>query len=254
MKMNRVRFCIAGAFLLTALAALVVPASAQSSRRARPNPAEVAGEAANTAAGEAVKAAGAPGVIGFHGTKAGGGHLGSFKSWKFTKVDIPGGDITKGTVEIEIDIASLESDNERVTGHLKTNDFFGATEFPKATVVISNAKPTEQVDGKQAYEADAKLTLRGVTQPLKVKFAVQNEKPLTIKGTATVDRPTFKFGADYDAKNPGRINPAVDITVETVVPEKIDAAAKAADASTKVSDAASKAIDDAAAKAKEAVK
>ena len=132
---------------------------------------------------------------------------GSFSSWKFTKVDIPGGDITKGVVEIEVDLASVSEKTAKLAAHLRTADFFDVATFPKATIVISHPKAA----GDKRYEAMAEVDLHGSKGKCLVAFDVVSEKPLTIKGTATLDRTAFKVGAPYDAAD--KYSPLADVVI-----------------------------------------
>jgi polyisoprenoid-binding protein YceI len=122
---------------------------------------------------------------------------GSFGSWRFTKVDIPNGDLTKGTVVIEVDLESVNEKAAKLAAHLRTADFFDVATFPKATIVISGAVSTAE----KHYKATAEVDLHGVKGSCPVTFEVVSEAPLTIKGTATLDRTTFKVGEPYDAAN-----------------------------------------------------
>ena len=120
---------------------------------------------------------------------------GRFGSWRLTKVDVPGGDFTKGSVTIEVDLASVTEKAAKLTAHLQTPDFFDVAKFQKATIAISNAKPS----GENKYTATASIDLHGMKGTCPVAFEVVSKKPLTIKGTATLDRTTFGIGAPYDA-------------------------------------------------------
>ena len=120
---------------------------------------------------------------------------GRFGSWRLTKVDIPGGDFTKGSVAIEVDLASVSEKAEKLTAHLKTPDFFDVAKFQKATIAIADAKPA----GENRYTATASIELHGMKGTCPVAFEVVSKKPLTIKGTATLDRSSFGIGGPYDA-------------------------------------------------------
>jgi len=120
---------------------------------------------------------------------------GSFASWKVTKLDIPGGDLTKGTVELEVDLASVNEKAAKLAAHLRTADFFDVAKYQKATIVISGVKPT----GEKSYAATASIDLHGVKGTCPVTFDVVSAKPLTIKGKATLDRTAFGIGQPYDA-------------------------------------------------------
>src|SRR5688572_1102821 len=75
-------------------------------------------------------------TIGFTGSKVTGKHDGGFK--KFAgKINVAGGKIT-GSPEIKISMDSTWSDNDRLTGHLKSPDFFDAAKFPTATFTVTS--------------------------------------------------------------------------------------------------------------------
>lgn len=85
------------------------------------------------------------------------------------------GDVLKGGL-IEIDMTTIAVEdlkdadaNAKLTGHLKSDDFFGVDKHPTATLVIKSAKP---VAGKtNVQEVTADLTIKGKTHP--VTFPVE---------------------------------------------------------------------------------
>ena len=78
--------------------------------------------------------------ITFVGTKPGGRHEGGFKKLSGTAT-VTDGNPTTLQIQAEIDADSLYSDNEKLTGHLKSPDFFGVKDNPKATAT-ARAEPT----------------------------------------------------------------------------------------------------------------
>jgi len=155
----------------------------------------VVAAAARLFAGDAAPAAAAPpGDLSFTCHNTVYNAEGHFTSWHFTKLDIPGGDLTKGTVELEVDLASVNEKTAKLAAHLRTPDFFDAAKFQKATISISGAK----AGADKHYTATAAIDLHGMKGTCPVVFEVVSEKPLTIKGTATLDRSTFGIGQPYD--------------------------------------------------------
>jgi polyisoprenoid-binding protein YceI len=71
-------------------------------------------------------------------------------------------DLTKGTVNVEIDPASVDTGDAQRDGHLKSGDFFEVEKFPKAS--FKSTKVVEKGEGKLQITGD--LTLRGVTRPV----------------------------------------------------------------------------------------
>jgi polyisoprenoid-binding protein YceI len=163
--------------------------------------------AAETAPAAPAAAASAPGELTFSTHNSVYNAEGRFGSWKFTKVDIPGGDLTKGTVEIEVDLASVNEKAEKLAAHLRTADFFDVATYPKATISIGSVKAA----GDKKYTATANLDLHGMKGTCPVAFEVISDKPLTIKGTATLDRTSFKIGEPYDAAN--KYSPLAEVAI-----------------------------------------
>lgn len=197
------------------------------------------------AAPQQVRKAASYGTIAFEGHKVGPkdpAHKCEFTDWNYTLIDIPSGDITKGTVEAEINILSVKTDADKLTGHLKTADFFDAEKFPKATISIKNAVATTKDAEGQHYQAQGNLTIKGVSQPLNIDFVEVSKTPLRVKGTATVERNKFGVGTDKYSEANSTIADKVPVSFDVVVPEKV----------VKLADKADATIDKAAGKADEA--
>lgn len=61
-----------------------------------------------------------------------------------------------------IDVASIDTDNDKRDEHLRKPDFFDAAKFPQITFVSNGVKET----GKNKYAISGDLTLHGVTKPV----------------------------------------------------------------------------------------
>lgn len=70
--------------------------------------------------------------LGFVGSKVTGSHAGGFKTFS-AELSAPDGKVEGGRISVSIDIDSMFSDSEKLTGHLKSADFFDAENHPKAT-------------------------------------------------------------------------------------------------------------------------
>ena len=88
---------------------------------------------------------------------------GNFKdfdiSFKSTKSDF-----TDASVDATIKVASINTDNEKRDGHLKTDDFFNAEKFPAITFKSTSFEKV----GENKYKIAGDLTIRDVTK--KVTF------------------------------------------------------------------------------------
>ena len=95
-----------------------------------------------------------------------GRHLGLAKvRGRFTKF---GGDIKiaevpeESSVEVDVDVASVESADQRRDDHLRSPDFFHVEEHP--SMVFRSTGLTPAGDG--AWDVAGDLTIRGVTKPV----------------------------------------------------------------------------------------
>lgn len=111
--------------------------------------------------------------VGFVGSKVTGSHDGGFKTFS----GVVGVDNARVVaVNVEIDMDSTFSDSEKLTGHLKSPDFFNVKANPKA--MFSSTKIEGGADGKATITGD--LTLNGIKKAITF--------PATIKvGTDTVN-------------------------------------------------------------------
>jgi polyisoprenoid-binding protein YceI len=129
--------------------------------------------------------------VGFVGAKVTGDHEGGFKV--FTGNAKISGTPENGSVEVEIDMGSVFSDHEKLTGHLRAPDFFDVATHPKARFVSTSVKAggtggTHTVTGN--------LTLRGVTKSIAfpATIGVANGK-VTAKAEFSINR--HDFGVAY---------------------------------------------------------
>jgi polyisoprenoid-binding protein YceI len=69
-------------------------------------------------------------------------------------------DLTKSTVDVSIDVASINTGNAQRDGHLKSPDFFDAAKFPKIT--FKSKKIVKA--GKDGFKVTGDLTIKGKTK------------------------------------------------------------------------------------------
>ncbi len=151
------------------------------------NPADRTAAATTTDAVEATGAAGDgttyvladSSSITFVGSKVTGSHEGGFKEFDGRFTVSESGEVTGG--EILIDMSSTWSDAEKLTEHLKDEDFFHVTEHPQSKFTVTGVEKSE--DG---YLISGNLMLRG------------EEKNITFPATASKDGDTVKVVAEFD--------------------------------------------------------
>lgn len=81
----------------------------------------------------------------------------------------------KNSVQVVIDMASVDTNHAERDKHIRGSDFLDVEEYPQATFVSTSYKKTGEATG----ELTGKLTLHGVTQPvtLQVKHVGGGEDP-----------------------------------------------------------------------------
>ena len=99
----------------------------------------------------------------FVGAKVTGKHSGGFGAFTGT-VTVVDEKAEKSAVTVEIDTASLTSDSEKLTGHLKAPDFFDVEKFPKARFTSSGIKAGGE--GGATHTITGNLELHGVTKSI----------------------------------------------------------------------------------------
>lgn len=123
------------------------------------------------------------------GEKVTGQHTGTIKlqsgwiNWQDNK-------IVSG--EFNIDMASLKDseNNDRLEGHLKSDDFFGVVKYPVAKLVITGSTPFDKGTGV----INGTLTIKDITNPLEFKAAMQKKDDGTwFFANITVDRTKYNI-------------------------------------------------------------
>jgi len=178
-------------------------------------PAAVVTDVAPSDAGAAAPAADAPAMgaktytiaptstIGFVGSKVTGSHDGGFTEFAGT-VSVPDGDLTKAVIDVTIDMNSTYSDNDRLTAHLLSADFFEVDTYPEAAF-----KSTAIEAGAGGYSVTGNFTFHGVTKSITFPASLSLDGD-TVRATAEFDINRFDFGVEY----PGKVD---DLIRENVV-------------------------------------
>jgi polyisoprenoid-binding protein YceI len=159
--------------------------------------------AAFTSVAAEMKLTGENTKIEFTGTKPQGKHTGGFKKLMGT-ASAEGGDLSKLKIDIDIEVDSLYSDDEKLTGHLKNADFFNVKEYPKAKFVASKVTKTDK-----GYEVVGELTMLGKKQEVKMNADITMDAgTLKLKSEFKIDR--TKWGMNYGK---GKIDDEVALKV-----------------------------------------
>lgn len=129
--------------------------------------------------------------IEFTGSKITGKHDGGFKQFQ-GEVHASGDSVSHA--KVTIDTTSLWSDNNRLTGHLKSPDFFDAAKHPTAvfeTTSISGTGDNAKVTGN--------LTLHGITKQISFPAKIHvKDDAVTVAAEFSINR--FDFEMKYAGK------------------------------------------------------
>lgn len=99
------------------------------------------------------------------GKKIGGSHPGGFKAFSGTVTLVEGKPEVKSIV-VDIDTNSIFSDDEKLTGHLKNQDFFEVTKYPTAKFATTEIKAGGNKGASHTLVGN--LTLHGVTKSITI--------------------------------------------------------------------------------------
>jgi polyisoprenoid-binding protein YceI len=144
------------------------------------------------------------------GSKVTGKHDGSFQ--KFTGwIGLPSDKPEEATIHVSIDVASVKSDDEKLTGHLKTDDFFAVDKNPTATFTSTEIKAGG--DKGATHTITGNLKLRGVEKSVSFPATVKvDAKEVTAKAEFAINRKDF--GIAYEGKKDDLIRDEVVIKLD----------------------------------------
>jgi polyisoprenoid-binding protein YceI len=90
---------------------------------------------------------------------------GSFQEFE-GKAHLDGKDPSKSSAEVVIKVASITTGNEQRDGHLRTNDFFDAENYPEIRFTSTGVKQKSST----TYDLTGDLTIKDITRPVTIEF------------------------------------------------------------------------------------
>jgi polyisoprenoid-binding protein YceI len=139
----------------------------------------------------------------FVGKKPDGKHEGGFSKLSGSAT-VSGDDVTTLKAEVAIDTGSLHSDDAKLTGHLKSADFFDVKNHPKATF-----KVTKVEKGDKVYTVTGELTMLGKTKPVSFPASITADGGvLQVSTSFPIDR--TQWGMNYGK---GKIDDKVELKI-----------------------------------------
>lgn len=153
-------------------------------------------------------------TINWVGKKVTGQHTGTvnFKDGilKFKGGKVTGGDFTIDMNSITVTDLKAGEGKEKLEGHLKAADFFGADKFATSKLTFKTIK----VKSANVYTITADLTIKNITQPVTFDLTVNKNSATT---SFNVDRTKFKIeyksGSIFDGLGDTAISDEFELTV-----------------------------------------
>jgi polyisoprenoid-binding protein YceI len=154
--------------------------------------------------------------VDFVGSKVTGSHTGNFGNFD-GRVELVDGKIEASTVRVDIDMKSVSSDTEKLTGHLKSKDFFEVDRFPKATFVSTKIVPGG--DKGATHTITGNLELHGVTKSITFPATIAVSKDaVTANAEFAIDR--TNWGINYEGMADNLIRKDVVLKLAINAPRK----------------------------------
>jgi polyisoprenoid-binding protein YceI len=144
------------------------------------------------------------------GSKVTGKHDGKFE--KFTGwIALEGDKPESAKIHVDIDVASLKSDSEKLEGHLKTDDFFAIDKYPTATFTSTEIKAGGEKGATHTITGNLKM--RGVEKSVSFPATVKvDEKEVTAKAEFSINRKDW--GIAYEGKKDDLVRDDVVIRLD----------------------------------------
>lgn len=145
---------------------------------------------------------------------------GKFKTYS-GDFDFDAAKVKDAKFNVEIETASIFTDNDDRDKHLRSEDFFDAAKFPKITFKSTKVDST----GKESFNIHGDLTMRGVTKPVVIaaKYFGETVDPwgntkAGFEGTLTIKRKDFGINWNKALDKGGVVlgeDVDIDLNIET---------------------------------------
>jgi polyisoprenoid-binding protein YceI len=141
-------------------------------------------------------------------------HNGSFKQFTGT-IDLAKNGVEDSRVTIDIDTASVVTDEDALTKHLQTPDFFDVAKYPKAT--FTSTKIEAATTGGGTHNITGNFELHGVKKSITFPATIQ-VAPDSVAVNADFSINRKDFGIIYAGKADDLIRDGVAIKLTLKVP------------------------------------
>src|SRR5437762_7834946 len=206
------------AVLLTTLARLIYGCANPAANMAKVSVGNAAPESntAKPAGGEKLTITPDNSKVEFVAAKVTRSHNGSFKQFGGT-IDLLNSDPLQSVVSISIDTASVVTDEDDLTHHLKMPDFFDVAKFPKATFVSTKIEPGTA--NGATHTVTGNFDLHGIKKSISFPATIQiTPTDVSVKAEFAINRKDFNL--NYPGKADDLIRDGVVIKLTLNVPRK----------------------------------
>lgn len=136
------------------------------------------------------------------GKKVTGEHTGTITPADGGTISLKNGNIKNAEVVIDmksITCTDLEGEwNEKLVGHLHSDDFFSTAKYPEAKLKITKSEPLKE--GNYTHQLTGELTIKGQTHPVTFPAVIEVKgNKLAAAGELKVDRTLY--GIKYGSSN-----------------------------------------------------
>ncbi len=149
------------------------------------------------------------------GSKVTGKHDGGFKKFKGT-AETPTGKVEHLKLAVEIDIASLYSDDEKLTAHLLSKDFFGVETNPTASFLSTVVAKGEGDNWNVSGSLELNNHVQHITFPATIGISPEG---LKVKAAFSINRKDFGMSYPGIPDNLIRDDVAIRIDVKASLVE-----------------------------------
>lgn len=111
------------------------------------------------------------------------------------------------SVQAEIQVASIDTNNEQRDGHIRSADFFDVEQFPTATFVSTAVRPAGS-----NFVVEGDFTLHGVTKPVELALEFLGVNPgmgngpvAGFEATTTINRKDFGISIEMPLEGGGAV-------------------------------------------------
>ena len=111
------------------------------------------------------------------------------------------------SVQAEIQVASIDTNNDQRDGHIKSADFFDVEQFPTATFVSTAVRPAGS-----NFVVEGEFTLHGVTKPIELALEFLGVNPgmgngpvAGFEASTTINRKDFGISIDMPLEGGGAV-------------------------------------------------